>query len=184
MNLLSRFYEVSVQGETGDLFSTRRGAIRYAMRSKTSNGVDISTYNFTMNAANIKLSQDAANDITSSGLIGAGTIVVPFIDHGLVHSGQPIYADTVAAGGLFDSDTHRVNSLVRGGDFKPAIKLRAVFDRVLGGGRALRIPRRSLSGSYFGSLYMTLADHMERYARNVFGGVPRGIISRLYTPVF
>lgn len=162
VNLLSRYYEVSVQGETGDLFSSV-GVRTLRNAFQDSSGVDISTYNFTMNAANIKLSQDVTNDITS-GTIGAGTVVVPFIDHGLIQSGQPIYADTVAGGGLYDNNTSG-QFLVRGGDFKPAITLKAVFDRVLSEA-GFTYTSAFLSGSYFGSLYMTLADHMERYARN------------------
>lgn len=162
VNLLNRFYEVSVQGEAGDLFSTI-GVKTLRNAFQNSSGVDVTTFNFVMNAATIKLSQDVTNDITS-GLIGAGTVMVPFIDHGLIQSGQPIYADTVASGGLFDNSDFG-QFLVRGGDFKPAIKLKAVLDRIISEA-GFSYSSTFFSGTYFSSLYMTLADHMERYARN------------------
>ena len=161
VNLLNRFYEVSVQGEAGDLFSTV--GVKTLRNAFQEAGADVTSYNFVMNAANIKLSQAVTNDITN-GSIGAGTVMVPFIDHGLIQSGQPIYADEVAVGGLFDNDISG-QFLIRGGDFKPAIKLKAVLDRILSVA-GFSYTSTFLSGSYFASLYMSLADHMERYARN------------------
>jgi len=161
VNLLNRFYEVSVQGEAGDLFSTV--GVKTLRNAFQEAGEDITSYNFIMDAATIKNSQTVTNDITS-GSIGAGTVIVPFIDHGLIQSGQPIYADLVSVGGLFDNSASG-QFLIRGGDFKPAIKLKAVLDRIIGQA-GFSYTSAFLSATYFGSLYMTLADHMERYARN------------------
>ena len=170
VNLLNRFYEVSVQGEAGDLFSTV--GVKTLRNAFQESGEDITSYDFEMNAANIKLSQDVAEDITN-GSIGAGTVMVPFIDHGLIQSGQPIYADQAAGGGLF-SPLEAGQFLVRAADFKPAIKLKAVLDRVLAVA-GFSYTSTFLSGSYFASLYMSLADHMERYGRNSFDDCRVGI---------
>lgn len=170
VNLLNRFYEVSVQGEAGDLFSTV--GVKTLRNAFQEAGADVTTYDFEMNAANIKLSQDVAEDITN-GSIGAGTVMVPFIDHGLIQSGQPIYADQAAGGGLF-SPLVSGQFLVRAADFKPAMKLKAVLDRVLAVA-GFSYTSTFLSGSYFASLYMSLADHMERYGRNSFDDCRVGI---------
>jgi len=180
VNLLNRYYEVSVQGEAGDLFTTI-GVKTLRNAFQNSSGVDLTTYNFVMNAANIKTSQTVTNDITS-GSIGAGTVIVPFIDHGLITSGQPIYGDNIASGGLFNNASFE-QFLVRGGDFKPAIKLKAVFDRILSEA-GFTYSSTFLSSSYFSSLYMTLADHMERYARNAVDDCRVGLDQNFVTSNF
>lgn len=113
---LTQTYELAITGKTTDLF-TDLGNLK--LRDLfTGNDYDVTPTDQT--AVD---SWDVTNDITQGG-VGAGTVVLPLADYGNT-PGQYLAANADTQEGL------QYDDYLRGYHLKPAIKLSAVWDKVM-----------------------------------------------------
>ena len=89
VRLMAQVYEVNVLGDVADLFAEMGSKL---LQAAFLDGDTYTTdYNYANTAANVILSQDLGEDITS-GEVGDGTIIIPYADHGLSADQQPLSA--------------------------------------------------------------------------------------------
>jgi hypothetical protein len=151
---MAQVYEVNVLGDVADLFAEMGSKL---LQAAFLDGDTYTTdYNYANTAANVILSQDLAEDITT-GEVGDGTIVVPFADHGLSADQQPLSAQLNY--GLKNPDSS-VNGLYPE-MLKPAIKLRTLVDLIIRT-NGFTYSSDFFASSLFGSIYMTLSSQTER----------------------
>jgi hypothetical protein len=156
VRLMAEVYEVNVLSDVGDLFA-EMGSKLLEAAFRDGDTDYITTFDYTQTAANIVTSQTLTNDITS-GTVGNGTVIVPLADHGLSVTQQPITADD--GYGLLDSGISSA-ATVTPEMLKPAIKLKAVTDRIIEQA-GFYYSSTFFSSATYGSMYMTLATEQER----------------------
>ena len=155
VRLMAQVYEVNVLGDVADLFAEMGSKkVRQAFRATLTQ--ELTTYNYDNTKANVINSQTLTNDITS-GLVGDGTIVIPLADHGLRADGQPLVAQS--GYGLMDSGA--LEEGLYPDMLKPAIRLHEVVERIIVS-NGFYYESDFLDGTYFQSIYMTLANEAER----------------------
>lgn len=153
VRLMAQVYEVNVLGDVADLFAEMGSKL---LQAAFLDGDTYTTdYNYANTAANVIASQTLTNDITS-GAVGAGSIVVPYADHGLSADQQPLSAQLNY--GLKNPDSS-VNGLYPE-MLKPAIKLRTLVDLIIRT-NGLTYSSDFFASSLFGSIYMTLSSETE-----------------------
>ena len=161
VRLMAEVYEVNVLGDTGDLFAaTSSKLLQAAFLDGNSYTTDL---NFDLTAANVLLSQDLGEDITN-GSVGDGVVVVPFADHGLSLSGQPIVAQNGVGMGTASADSYSLYPDM----LKPAIQLRELVDRIITSA-GFYYDSNFFDSAFFGSIYMTLGSEVERVTTGNFG---------------
>ena len=154
VRLMAKVYEVNVLGDVADLFAEMGSKL---LEAAFRDGDDyVTTYNYNNTAANVISSQTLTNDITS-GTVGAGTIVVPFADHGLSVNQQPIVAQS---GYGFQSSTTS-NAGVFPDMLKPAIKLKALTDLIIEQA-GFYYDSDFFNSTLYGGIYMTLGSEVEQ----------------------
>ncbi len=154
VRLMAEVYEVNVLGDVADLFAAMGSKL---LEAAFLEGNTYSTaYNYNNTTANVINSQTLTNDITS-GLVGAGSIIVPFADHGLTQNQQPLTAQN--GYGLKNPDSS-VNGLYAG-MLKPSMRLRSLVDRIITEA-GFYYSSDFFASTLFGSIYMTLGSEVER----------------------
>ena len=154
VRLMAEVYEVNVLGDVADLFAEMGSKL---LEAAFLDGDTYTTdYNYNNTTANVLSSQTLTNDITT-GLVGAGTIVVPIADHGLSATQQPLSAQN--GYGLKNPDSS-VNGLYAD-MLKPSIQLRALVDRIITEA-GFYYSSSFFASDLFGSIYMTLGSEAER----------------------
>ena len=151
VRLMAQVYEVNVLGDVADLFAEMGSKLLEAAFDGTTG------FDYTQSEANVILSQSLSEDITD-GLVGDGTIIIPIADHGLSVTQQPIVADT--GYGLLDSGASSADD-VTPEMFKPAIKLKALTDRIIQQA-GFYYDSDFFGSAFYESIYMTLSTDHER----------------------
>ena len=152
VRLMAQVYEVNVLGDTADLFAEMGSKL---LEAAFRDGDDyVTTYNYNSTAANVILSQDLNEDITT-GLVGDGTIIVPFADHGLSQIQQPLVAQE--AYGLRSPDA--TNGLYAD-MLKPSMKLATLVDRIITEA-GFYYSSDFFASDFFTGIYMTLGTETE-----------------------
>ena len=125
---------------------------------KSSPGQYITSYNYAQTAANVIDSQDLTNNICQNpAAMDDGTVIIPLADHGLRVDQQPLVAQS--GYGLMGSAVG--NTALTAQMLKPAIRLQEVIDRILRSNGFFYVSD-FFDSAYFETIYMTLADHVER----------------------
>ena len=154
VRLMAQVYEVNVLGDVADLFAEMGSKLLQA--AFLVGDTYTTDYNYANTAANVILSQDLGEDITS-GEVGDGTIIIPYADHGLSADQQPLSAQLNY--GLKNPDSS-VNGLYPE-MLKPAIRLRTLVDLIIRT-NGFTYSSDFFASSLFGSIYMTLSSQTER----------------------
>ena len=153
VRLMAQVYEVNVLGDTADLFAEMGSKL---LEAAFRDGNDyVTTYNYNNTAANVILSQDLGEDITT-GQVGDGTIIVPFADHGLSRNQQPLVAQV----GYGLRDPNSGSNGLYADMLKPSIKLATLVDRIITEAGFYYSSDFFASG-LFTSIYMTLGTETE-----------------------
>lgn len=155
VRLMAQVYEVNVLGDVADLFAEMGSKL---LQAAFLDGDDYTTdYNYDLTDANVIASQDLNSSIANGDNVPDGTIIIPLADHGLRADGQPLAAQD--GYGLLDSAA--TNTGLFAGMLKPAMKLRVLVDLIIRT-NGFSWSSTFLSSDLFGSIYMTLAPHLER----------------------
>ena len=156
VRLMAQVYEVNVLGDVADLFAEMGSKLlEAAFRDDTTDPTSyVTTYNYNSTAANVILSQDLGEDITT-GLVGDGTIIVPFADHGLSQNQQPLVAQV--GYGLRSPDAQ--NGLYAD-MLKPSMKLATLVDRIITEA-GFYYSSDFFASDFFTGIYMTLGTETE-----------------------
>ena len=161
VRLMAEVYEVNVLGDVADLFAEMGSKL---LQAAFLDGNDYTTdYNYANTTANVILSQDLGEDITT-GQVGTGTVVVPIADHGLSADQQPLVAQP--GYGIMNPDS-TVNGLYPE-MLKPALQLKALVDRIITT-NGFTYASDFFNSALFESLYMTLGSETERTAAEAAG---------------
>ena len=161
VRLMAEVYEVNVLGDVADLFAEMGSKL---LQAAFLDGTTYTTdYNYDNTTANVILSQDLAEDITT-GQVGSGTVLVPIADHGLSADQQPLVAQP--GYGIMNPDS-TINGLYPE-MLKPAIQLKALVDRIITT-NGFTYGSDFFDSALFESLYMTLGSETERVAAEAAG---------------
>jgi hypothetical protein len=161
VRLMAEVYEVNVLGDVADLFAEMGSKL---LQAAFLDGNDYTTdYNYANTTANVILSQDLGEDITT-GQVGTGTVVVPIADHGLSADQQPLVAQP--GYGIMNPDS-TVNGLYPE-MLKPSIQLKALVDRIITT-NGFTYASDFFDSAPFESIYMTLGSETERTAAEAAG---------------
>jgi len=161
VRLMAEVYEVNVLGDVADLFAEMGSKL---LQAAFLDGNDYTTdYNYANTTANVILSQDLGEDITT-GQVGTGTVVVPIADHGLSADQQPLVAQP--GYGIMNPDS-TVNGLYPE-MLKPALQLKALVDRIITT-NGFTYASDFFDSALFESIYMTLGSETERTAAEAAG---------------
>ena len=172
VRLMAQVYEVNVLGDVADLFA-EMGSKLLRSAFKFNPATYLTTYNYVQSAANVIASQDLTNNICQNPLaMDAGTVIIPLADHGLRIDQQPLVAQS--GYGLMGSAVG--TTALTAQMLKPAIRLREVIDRVLRS-NGFFYTSDFFSSAYFDTIYMTLADHVDRAPATAAGQCKAVIIS-------
>ena len=159
-SLKSRVYEIVVLGSESDFFNSLGDKkLIDVFRLNASSASLVDTYNVNVNEANIIDSWDLSNDVTEGG-VGAGTIVFPIIDYGLVGDYNFLYLedDAMGYGGLVEEN------FLRPQDLRPSIKLKTLFDLIITEAGFTMSNNSFLASDAWNKAYMTLATDRESTA--------------------
>ena len=159
-SLKKRVYEIVVLGRESDFFNALGDKkLIDAFRISSASTALLETYNFNINEANIIDSWDLSNDVTN-GNVGAGTIVFPIIDFGLVGDYNFIYleADSMGYGGITES------GFLQPQDLRPSIQLKALFELIIHGAGFTLKNNSFLASDAWTKAYMTLGTDRESTA--------------------
>ena len=161
---MAQVYEVNVLGDVADLFA-EMGSKLLRDAFKSSPGQYITSYNYAQTAANVIDSQDLTNNICQNpAAMDDGTVIIPLADHGLRVDQQPLVAQS--GYGLMGSAVG--NTALTAQMLKPAIRLQEVIDRILRS-NGFFYSSDFFDSAYFETIYMTLADHVDRVPATAAG---------------
>ena len=164
VRLMAQVYEVNVLGDVADLFA-EMGSKLLRDAFKSSPGQYITSYNYAQTAANVIDSQDLTNNICQNpAAMDDGTVIIPLADHGLRVDQQPLVAQS--GYGLMGSAVG--NTALTAQMLKPAIRLQEVIDRILRS-NGFFYSSDFFDSAYFETIYMTLADHVDRVPATAAG---------------
>ena len=161
VRLMAEVYEVNVLGDAADLFAELGSKLLESVfRDSTTTPVSYTTdYNYVSTAANFVLSQTLTNQICQGDNVPDGTVVIPLADHGLRADGQPLAAQP--GYGLMDinaTETALVPDMLKP-TFRLRILLKLIFQEA-----GFSYTSTFIDSAFFGSIYMTLGDGLDRLA--------------------
>ena len=156
-SLEQRVYKIAVYGNEANLFQAIKekkliDAFKYGDSYVT-------TYNVNINEANIIDSWTLTNDVTQGG-IGNGIIIFPLIDYGFVGDYNFLWLEN---NGFLNQGLAEPYFL-QAQDFKPAIQLRALFERVINEAGFTLALNSFITSDAFSKAYMTLGTDRESMA--------------------
>ena len=155
VRLMAQAYEVNVLGDVADLFAEMGSKL---LQAAFLDGDDYTTdYNYDLTDANVIAGQDLNSSICNGDNVPDGTIIIPIADHGLRADQQPLAAQD--GYGLLDANA--TNTGLFAAMLKPAMKLRVLVDLIIRS-NGFTYTSNFFATNFFGSIYMTLAAHLER----------------------
>ena len=159
-SLKKRVYEIVVLGRESDFFNALGDKkLIDAFRLSSSSTALLETYNVNVTEANIIDSWDLSNDVTN-GNVGAGTIIFPIIDYGLVGDYNFIYLEDNAT---WDTGLAEP-SFLGPQDLKPSIQLQALFNLIVKEAGFTLTTSTFLTSDAWTKAYMTLGSDRESTA--------------------
>ena len=156
-SLEQEVYQIAVIGNEASLF--RAIQEKKLIDAFNDGGVIDTSYNVNVNDLNVINSWNLTNDVTQGG-VGNGIIIFPLIDYGNVGDYNFIWLqnDSFANLGLAEAN------FLQPQDLKPAIQLKALFEKIINVAGFNLIPNSFLTSDAFTKAYMTLGTDRESMA--------------------
>jgi len=156
-SLEQQVYQIAVLGNEASLF--RAIEEKKLIDAFRSGGVIETSYNVNVNDANVINSWTLTNDVTQGG-IGNGVIIFPIIDYGLVGDYNFIWLQNDSFGNYGLAEPN----FLQAQDLKPAIQLKALFEKIINVAGYSLTPNAFLTSDAFTKAYMTLGTDRESMA--------------------
>jgi len=156
-SLEQEVYQIAVLGNEGSLFrAIQEKKLIDAFR--VNDAIDTS-YNVNVNDANVINSWTLTNDVTQ-GSVGNGIIIFPIIDYGNVGDYNFLWLENNG----FQNQGLAENSFLQAQDLKPAIQLKALFEKIINVAGYTLTSNAFLTSDAFTKAYMTLGTDRESMA--------------------
>ena len=156
-SLEQEVYQIAVIGNEASLF--RAIQEKKLIDAFTDGGVVDTSYNVNVNDTNVINSWTLSNDVTQ-GSVGNGIIIFPIIDYGNVGDYNFIWLEN---NGFYNAGFAQP-SFLQAQDLKPAIQLKALFEKIINVAGFSLTSNAFLTSDAFTKAYMTLGTDRESMA--------------------